>query len=1329
VAEGINHRMPNSLIGVQHKAILDWLSGKWLTSGPTVCLLQGFPGVGKTQIADELESILAKRKPPVRIVRCQCPPHGIGVLDDLVLVLAGESSARGDDRLAESPTADHLIKLLLEPVLIVIDEFQESFAPESPRPSEPLAKWIEKIGGRQDLAGRILCLSSREVVSERWNERCEKYVLEGLKTKDGVLFLADRLQAEQLDDESLPVARRKDVVAWLGGFPRALKLLVSSLRLESLDDLIGAVPEAWEARNQPVSRELLRKIETEMVSRARKGLPADIDRFFERLAVFRLPVDKNAIEAIGEGVTSLAAWRDELLSRKLLDHRLGWNSMHPFLREAVLAPLAGDVRKRAHAMAAKHFGRHFEAKQIVGPPAKLGNAFIEARYHYTHADDVAGLQRIAHRFETYVRSRFQWNTPIPQEQEELNERIGLLSGLLQGEGAKSLHFHLARLLERRTQPGDLIAALRHADLGTGPESPSEAWLLRLRIREKNQGVPAAIQDLRRHGLKLLPPAKSVHALYQSGAALLARSGAESDRRQAIELLGEGIQKIGPQFNVTDLYQYKAELLSSSGAESDRLQAIELLGEGIQKIGPQFNLFSLYQSKAELLASSGAESDRQQAIELLEEGIPKIEPQFGVYSLYQSMAELLARSGAESDRHQAVSKLKEGIRRIPQRYSGDSVAEQALFYAVAWNQRALLDEFASVIAEAREFEPQQKLAQILECVLREDWEAGAAVGVQTQTQYPRFLAAAIQGAFCAICAGHPWESWAMLQRFSGLRFEARSYSSWLGCLIQVELGDQQQADRLLAAFLGRELSPSESADRSLLLRLWDMPKLPGKGIRPPCFVFPQLPSQLTKLPHTVRRTHWQSPVLPPLLPSESSSPPPNPPPTPPLAPTTAPWDPERILHAMRPTGWTGLYVVGSFERRITVFTEQARALTLVRALFDAGGLEARNRVGIVGGGAAGVTAAVAAATKGCSVTLYDDRDSVISLQAAAHHRFLHPHLYDWPEPGCELEDAGLPLLNWRADNASKVVDQLRQEFQRHRHELGDRLSYRPGSNITDVRQEHGERRVRLIGNDVAINEDFHVVLLAAGYGLERSPFPQAPTPSYWSGDNLDGPFSSPRRILVSGSGDGGLIDTARAAIRSTPGDSAFRHDHAVRTLTANLGFRKLAEEMQEIDREARRSESLGHTVNLAQQYRSLKPDDSLRSELVRLRRSDTEVKFNFRSDSVFDLQSSLLNRLLVHLLLEAGIVRRKFGAVTDVKPSPADANKKRVQFDRRDDLSGDSDFDLVILRYGPVEGRFIDRFPNLVESCRELSGKVSELRLTQGLSADTIRWYQTAPTTA
>jgi hypothetical protein len=52
----------------------------------------------------------------------------------------------------------------------------------------------------------------------------------------------------------------------------------------------------------------------------------------------------------------------------------------------------------------------------------------------------------------------------------------------------------------------------------------------------------------------------------------------------------------------------------------------------------------------------------------------------------------------------------------------------------------------------------------------------------------------------------------------------------------------------------------------------------------------------------------------------------------------------------------VFVLGSFEQRVTVFAQQVRALNLVDAILSRGLLQNTGSVAIVGGGAAGITAA-------------------------------------------------------------------------------------------------------------------------------------------------------------------------------------------------------------------------------------------------------------------------------------------------------------------------------------------------------------------------------------
>src|SRR5215216_2027340 len=66
----------------------------------------------------------------------------------------------------------------------------------------------------------------------------------------------------------------------------------------------------------------------------------------------------------------------------------------------------------------------------------------------------------------------------------------------------------------------------------------------------------------------------------------------------------------------------------------------------------------------------------------------------------------------------------------------------------------------------------------------------------------------------------------------------------------------------------------------------------------------------------------------------------------------------------------IYILGSFAKRVTFYSQQVRALNLIDALCKTGVVSEDSRVGIVGAGVAGVTAAVTAARRGLSVTLVE-----------------------------------------------------------------------------------------------------------------------------------------------------------------------------------------------------------------------------------------------------------------------------------------------------------------------------------------------------------------------
>lgn len=406
---------------------------------------------------------------------------------------------KGESEFANDLSDRGLLRLLQRPTLIVVDELQRSFFERPGSPASPLASRLARMAQLGPIPGRLLLLTSREVdATERWAERCEIKSLSGLNPEDGAEFLT-RVVTEKGIPEALPEHRRRDIAQWLGGNPRAMNLLVSRLDNETLDDLIEEEPEAWEARDRFVSLDFIRRFEERVLSRAKEGLAKSEQRFVERLAVFRRPFDKHALSAVADPGEDVAAVRDELIARFMLELRRGRDLyvMHPVLRDTLLQALSPADRARANRIAGDHYSRHFRAREIVGTVTRLGGSFVEARYHYTQSDSKEALGEVVGRFENYVRQKMGWNTPVPDDAEDLEERINLLSALLKDDGALGLHYYLARLLLKRDRPNDRQRALEQARKGTGPRSPADAWLFRMRLEDEFGDVPAVVARLMR----------------------------------------------------------------------------------------------------------------------------------------------------------------------------------------------------------------------------------------------------------------------------------------------------------------------------------------------------------------------------------------------------------------------------------------------------------------------------------------------------------------------------------------------------------------------------------------------------------------------------------------------------------------------------------------------------------------------------------------------------------------------------------------------------------------------------------------------------------------
>jgi tetratricopeptide (TPR) repeat protein len=390
-------------------------------------------------------------------------------------------------------------------------------------------------------------------------------------------------------------------------------------------------------------------------------------------------------------------------------------------------------------------------------------------------------------------------------------------------------------------------------------------------------------------------------------------------------------------------------------------------------------------------------------------------------------------------------------------------------------------------------------------------------------------------------------------------------------------------------------------------------------------------------------------------------------------------------------YSDCYVLGCFEKRVTVRSQQIRALNLVCALHTDDKLKS-GKVLVIGGGAGGMTAAAAAARLGYEVTLLEQKGVLLPIFRGNNTRWLHPSIYDWPElPGRERHDggsqaedeAGLPLLDWKAGLAQDVADQ----FDKAWAALPERSLIQVVLNAGGIHLgEGGPRYVSWSTPRENGHGRFDAIILAVGFGFERE-FPGVPRLSYWDNERLHQPTrGGVESYLVSGCGDGGLIDLLRLKLED------FRHE-TVRKLVSAPGLAPVKAKLLEIEEEARRHDA--PEVFLQEEYRKLSVPPEVDSAL-RLR-TDTEVTLNGEADSPLTLRASILSRFLAsRLLYGTNPVGYRPGKFT-LKRSGAGYE---VQFKFGKPVA----FQHVLIRHGPGPTAMEEGFSAILEKCGPLRAR-------------------------
>jgi hypothetical protein len=335
----------------------------------------------------------------------------------------------------------------------------------------------------------------------------------------------------------------------------------------------------------------------------------------------------------------------------------------------------------------------------------------------------------------------------------------------------------------------------------------------------------------------------------------------------------------------------------------------------------------------------------------------------------------------------------------------------------------------------------------------------------------------------------------------------------------------------------------------------------------------------------------------------------------------------ILSHMSTRSEKGLYVIGSYDSRVTIYSQQIRALNLVYALSHSGVIAKGTSVAIVGGGVSGMTAAVALGSLDCGVSIFERQSDLLHLFRGCHTRFVHPNAYDWPEPWASNDATELPFMNWTAATADQVARKLITQWDDYAGKLPIKVHL---STKVMIRELVSDRR-RVTALSPKLDEYFFdVVILCVGFGLEKTIRPQ-PVRSYWRDSALHQPEleSTGKRThyLISGNGDGGLVDLLRVRLRD------FNHKELLYEMEGD-DLKHIKSELLKIEIVARNEMLAGNDPSKAlyECYRKLSIPEKIERYLARQMRSDTRVTFNYR-DWPLSIHSSVLHRLLVSILLQ------------------------------------------------------------------------------------------------